>query len=72
MLSSPTVASQLLVHEDRGGMLNVVNKVGRGLGVAVYQLPFWHYTIPLVAHPRTSQANRWLLLATYVDERNSC
>jgi hypothetical protein len=69
MLSSPAVASQLLVHEGADGMLDVVHEVGHGLSIAVYQLPFWHYTTPMVARARAPRASRWLLLATYILDR---
>jgi hypothetical protein len=69
MLSSPTVASQLLVYERRQGMLNEVEEVGKGMSIAVYQLPFWHYTTPMLARPGVDDARRWLLLASYMVDR---
>jgi hypothetical protein len=68
MLSSPKVASQLLVYERRQGMLNEVEEIGRGMSIAVYQLPFWHYTTPMLARPGVD-ARRWLLLASYTIDR---
>jgi len=70
MLSEPTVVSQLLVYEKRRGLLNAVEEVGSGLGIAVYQLPFWHYTTPLVVRERASSARRWVFLASYIVERD--
>jgi hypothetical protein len=69
MLSEPTVVSQLLVYEKRRGLLNAVEEVGSGLGIAVYQLPFWHYTTPLVVREGARSARRWVFLASYIVER---
>jgi hypothetical protein len=69
MLSSPKVASQLLVYERQNGMLNEVAEIGRGMSIAVYQLPFWHYTTPMLARPGFEDARRWLLLASYFIDR---
>jgi len=69
MLSSPKVASQLLVYERRQGFLNEVEEIGRGMSIAVYQLPFWHYTTPMIARPGADDAKRWLLLASYMIQR---
>jgi hypothetical protein len=69
MLSSPKVASQLLVYERQQGMLNEVAEIGKGMSIAVYQLPFWHYTTPMLARPGADDARRWLLLASYTIDR---
>jgi len=69
MLSSPKVASQLLVYERRQGVLNEVAEIGKGMSIAVYQLPFWHYTTPMLARPGFADARRWLLLASYTIDR---
>jgi hypothetical protein len=69
MLSSPKVASQLLVYEKRQGILNEVAEIGKGMSIAVYQLPFWHYTTPMIARPGVDDARRWLLLASYMIDR---
>ena len=69
MLSSPKVASQLLVYERQQGMLNEVAEIGKGMSIAVYQLPFWHYTTPMLARAGTDDARRWLLLASYFIDR---
>ena len=69
MLSSPKVASQLLVYERQQGMLNEVAEIGKGMSIAVYQLPFWHYTTPMLARPGVEDARRWLLLASYFVDR---
>jgi hypothetical protein len=71
MLSSPKVASQLLVYERRQGMLNEVAEIGKGMSIAVYQLPFWHYTTPMLARPGVEDARRWLLLASYFVDRKA-
>jgi hypothetical protein len=69
MLSSPKVASQLLVYERQQGLLNEVAEIGKGMSIAVYQLPFWHYTTPMLARPGVEDARRWLLLASYFIDR---
>jgi hypothetical protein len=71
MLSSPKVASQLLVYERQQGMLNEVAEIGKGMSIAVYQLPFWHYTTPMLARPGVADARRWLLLASYFVDRKT-
>jgi hypothetical protein len=71
MLSSPKVASQLLVYERRQGMLNEVAEIGKGMSIAVYQLPFWHYTTPMLARRGVEDARRWLLLASYFVDRKT-
>jgi hypothetical protein len=69
MLSSPAVASQLLVYERRRGLLNEVAEIGRGVSIAVYQLPFWHYTTPMIPRAGGDNARRWLMLASYMLDR---
>jgi hypothetical protein len=65
MFSNDAVASQLLVYEERG-YLTQAHDVSGTSAVAVYRLPFWHYTTPLMAHPgREAEARRWLLLGTF-------
>lgn len=70
MLSASSVSSQLLVYEKQRGILNEVEEVGRGLALAVYHLPFWHYVTPLISRRNDRRARRWLLLATYVIDRS--
>jgi hypothetical protein len=65
MLSEPSVSSQLLVYEVQPGLLNEVEEIGKGMAIAVYHLPFWHYTTPLQPRSKTRPARRWLLLATF-------
>jgi hypothetical protein len=65
MLSEPSVSSQLLVYEDQPGLLNEVEEIGKGMAIAVYHLPFWHYTTPLQSRSKTRSARRWLLLASF-------
>ncbi len=69
MLSEPSVASQLLVYEAQPGLLNEVEEIGKGMAIAVYYLPFWHYTTPLQSRSKTRSARRWLLLASFDVER---
>ncbi|HKS23802.1 MAG TPA: hypothetical protein VJZ76_13455 [Thermoanaerobaculia bacterium] len=65
MFSNDAVASQLLVYEERG-FLSRSHEVAAPSGIAVYRLPFWHYTTPLVARKgREGKARRWLLLGSF-------
>ena len=65
MFSNKAVASQLLVYEERG-FLSKTHEVAVPSSVAVYRLPFWHYTTPLLAkRGRDSDARRWLLLGSF-------
>jgi hypothetical protein len=65
MFSNHAVASQLLVYEERG-FLSQAHEVGVPSSVAVYRLPFWHYTTPLIAKKgREAEARRWLLLGSF-------
>lgn len=65
MFSNDAVRSQWLVYEERG-FLSASHEVSGRSGIAVYRLPFWHYTTPLVAKPgRESAARRWLLLGSF-------
>ncbi|HEX8153291.1 MAG TPA: hypothetical protein VF698_09210, partial [Thermoanaerobaculia bacterium] len=62
MFSNDAVATQQLVYEENG-YLSAAHEVGGRSGVAIYKLPFWHYTTPLVARRgREREARRWLLL----------
>jgi hypothetical protein len=65
MFSNDDVASQWLVYEDRG-FLSAAHDVSSRAAIAIYRLPFWHYTTPLVAKPRReASARRWLLLGSF-------
>ena len=65
MFSNASVAQQLLVYEERG-FLSASREVSQKPAIAVYRLPFWHYTTPLVARPGAeSAARRWLLLGSF-------
>lgn len=65
MFSNDAVASQLLVYEEHG-FLSKSHEVAGSAGIAVYRLPFWHYTTPLTARPgREHEARRWLLLGSF-------
>jgi hypothetical protein len=65
MFSNDAVASQWLVYEERG-FLSASHEVAGRSGIAVYRLPFWHYTTPLVGRPgREEKARRWLLLGSF-------
>lgn len=65
MFSNDAVASQLLVYEQ-SGFLTEAHDVAATSGVAIYRLPFWHYTTPLMPKPgREEEARRWLLLGSF-------
>ena len=65
MFSNPGAAHQLLVYERRGYLSHARNVSGKP-SIAVYRLPFWHYTTPLAARPgHESTARRWLLLGSF-------
>lgn len=68
-LANSAVANQYLVCEDAGFLSKIYPVTANG-SVAVYRLPFWHYTTPLIAKTgRTSEARRWLLLGTFDIDR---
>jgi hypothetical protein len=60
MFSNDAVQSQYLVYEEKH-FLSQAHDVSGPSGIAVYRLPFWHYTTPLVGKPG---ARRWLLLGS--------
>jgi hypothetical protein len=65
MFSNDGVASQSLVYEE-SGYLSSMREVSSRAAIAIYRLPFWHYTTPLVARKgRESSARRWLLLGSF-------
>ncbi len=65
MFSNDDVAQQLLVYEERR-FLSAVRDVSSRSALAIYRLPFWHYTTPLMARAgRENSARRWLLLASF-------
>ena len=64
MFSNDAVQSQWLVYEEKR-FLSASHEVAGPAGIAVYRLPFWHYTTPLVAKKgREGEARRWLLLGS--------
>jgi hypothetical protein len=65
MFSNDAVQSQWLVYEEKH-FLSASHEVATPSGIAVYRLPFWHYTTPLVAKKgRETEARRWLLLGSF-------
>jgi len=65
MFSNDAVKTQQLVYENRG-FLSASHEVSGRSGIAVYRLPFWHYTTPLVGRKgREAEARRWLLLGSF-------
>lgn len=65
MLSNKYVKHQWLVYEKKG-FLNSMADISTPSGIAVYRLPFWHYTTPLIGSAgKESDARRWLLLHSF-------
>lgn len=65
MFSNDGVLAQSLVYEENR-YLSAIRNVTARAAIAIYRLPFWHYTTPLVARPgRESAARRWLLLGSF-------
>src|SRR3954452_14390862 len=65
MFSNDAVHTQQLVYEQRG-FLSASHEVSGPSGIAVYRLPFWHYTTPLIGRKgREAEARRWLLLGSF-------
>jgi hypothetical protein len=65
MFSNDAVDHHWIVYE-RNGHLNQILDINLEGGIAVYRLPFWHYTTPLAAKPgREKEARRWLLLVSF-------
>jgi hypothetical protein len=65
MFSNDAVAQQLLVYEQRG-YFSSAHEVSGKPSIAIYKLPFWHYTTPLMAkRGREPRARRWLLLGSF-------
>ncbi len=65
MFSNGDVANQFLIYEEHG-FLSVSHDVSRSGALAIYRLPFWHYTTPLIARSgREQTARRWLLLGSF-------
>ena len=65
MFSNASVAQQLLVYEE-GRYLSASREVTAKPSIAIYRLPFWHYTTPLVARRgQEDKARRWLLLGSF-------
>ncbi len=59
------VAQQWLVYAEHGHFRHVVDVNTEG-GITAYQLPFWHYTTPLVARRgHATNARRWVVLGTF-------
>ena len=64
-LTNASVFGQQLVYEERSHFSRTYSVSENGT-VAVYRLPFWHYTTPLQAKRlREQDARRWLLLGTF-------
>ncbi len=64
---SDGVARQELIYAKNGHFTEVANVATVG-GITCYRLPFWHFTTPLQAKPRSrTPARRWVLLGTFLD-----
>jgi len=65
MFANEGVDQQLLVYEEQR-YLSRAREVSRKPAIAIYRLPFWHYTTPLQARPGHERtARRWLLLGSF-------
>jgi hypothetical protein len=61
----PDVRHHYLVWAHDGHFTRMAD-VNRPGGIAIYRLPLWHYTTPLVARRGAEEsASRWVALATY-------
>lgn len=70
-LGCPGAARQFLVYASRGHFSEMVD-VNRQDGIAVYRLPFWHYTTPLAPLPgHERDARRWVVLGTFLYARGA-
>lgn len=64
MFSNDAVEAQYLVYEEKHFLSRAHDVSGRSR-IAVYRLPFWHYTTALIGRKgREAQARRWLLLGS--------
>jgi hypothetical protein len=65
MFTAPAVEHQYLVYEEDRFFRRMQNVALDG-AIAIYRLPFWHYSTPLTCAPnRQHDARRWLLLAGF-------
>lgn len=65
MFCNRQVKHQWLVYENKG-FLNKMADITSSSGIAVYRLPFWHYTTPLIGKSqKENEAKRWLLLHSF-------
>jgi hypothetical protein len=68
MLTNSAVFHHWLVYEDRRHFSRILNVNVNA--VALYRLPFWHFTTPLVGlSGREEEARRWVLLTTFALRR---
>jgi hypothetical protein len=65
MFSNKQVKHQWLIYE-KNGFLNETIDISVQSAIAVYNLPFWHYTTPLMpVNDKKGGARRWLLLGSF-------
>jgi hypothetical protein len=65
MFSNEHVQHQWLVYEKKG-FLNSTYDIASPSAIAIYRLPFWHYTTPMMAKEnKEADAQRWLLLRSF-------
>lgn len=69
MLGTPGIKSQFLVYEENGHFSNIVDLSKPA--IAVYHLPFWHFTTPLTVDPKRPSARRWLIVGTFAINRDA-
>lgn len=69
MFSNSAVESQFLYYEKDYHMNQGV-PISLPCSIAVYYLPFWHYTTPMTARQgQEKEAMRWVVLASYAIKR---
>lgn len=65
MFSNEHVKHQWLVYE-KNGFLNSTYDIASPSAIAIYKLPFWHYTTPMMGKEgKEDEAHRWLLLRSF-------
>jgi hypothetical protein len=68
MFTNSAVYHHWLVYEDRRHFSRILNVNVNA--VALYRLPFWHFTTPLIGlSGREEEARRWVLLTTFALRR---
>lgn len=69
MFSNKYVQHQWLMYE-RNGFFNQQYDISQKAAVAVYQLPFWHATTPVIpVKGGEGKCRRWLILGSFIFEQ---